>query len=243
METASPQPAEETSARSRKAPRRQFRRIEILTTILTAVTAVVALILSVITTVQLNRRADIFLTMPKIIRISQGIPALGVTAGTSQLSIWIQPTLMVYQKTDVASVVTSARLNVTPSPVTKSALSSSVLPYLYWLEVDKFVYNQNTGLADPVYDSDPSPIVVAQDKPQAMHLRFFAAQPFLTPGRWQAVLTVERQGQSTLMRNFCIDISENNISRFSTSAYITYRNDQAKQQQTSSSTTGCYHSP
>jgi hypothetical protein len=137
MVTASPQPVEEAGVRSRTARGQRFRRVEITTTILTAITAIAALILSLISTVQLNRRADITLTMPKLIRISQGIPALGSTAGTLQTAIWIQPTFMVYQKTDVASIVTSVRLDVTPLAATGSAPSlPPALPYFYWVEVD-----------------------------------------------------------------------------------------------------------
>lgn len=196
------------------------RRVNVITTVLTALTAVAALILSLISTTQLNRRADMLLTMPNVIRFAQGYP-LG---GPARAEILIQPSFMVYQRTDITSVVTSVRLRMTPPPHTNSPP-----PYFFWADVVEYNYDTQTGITQGKSLSDPTPIVVTQDNPKAPILRFLATPAFLEMGRWKGTLTVERQGQTPLVSEFCIDISTNDVStnmQFGSLNEFIMRNDQ-----------------
>jgi hypothetical protein len=222
----------------RRSRRSIFRRVQFITTALTALTAVAALVLSIITTMQLNRRPDILLTMPTIIRVTQG--SLGPQYPV-QVQIAMQPTFAVYQKTDVTSIVTSVRLNMTPPPQANSAP-----PYFYWLDTVEYVYDLPTDKINGKFVSDPTPIVVTQDKPQTPVLRFFAMPAWLTVGRWKGTLTAERQGQSPLVSEFCLDISSYSLSVLTQTgvhSYVIMRTDQTPQPSSSPQTSNCYRTP
>jgi hypothetical protein len=209
--------------RSRRSWR---RRAEVITAILTGLTAVAALILSLISTVRLNRRADMSLTMPSVLRVAQGY-----LRGSTQVQLSIQPTFTVYEKTDITSVVASVHLHMTPP-----SQNNSAPPYFFWADIIE--YAPNTSSMNVL--SDPVPIVVTQDKPQALMMRFIAMSTLLKEGRWNGTITVERQGQSSLVRQFCIDIPADTIptqpGAFNT---VMFRNDDLLVPSTQ--TSNCYH--
>lgn len=225
--TASPQQVA-AGARRRRSSRTWARLVPIVTAVLTALTAVAALVLSLISTAQLNRRADMSLTMPSVLRIVQL---------QSRVEISVQPTFTVYQKTDLTSTVTSVRLSVAPPPQINSAP-----PYFYWADVIEYAYDTQTGNRVGRVLSDPTPIIVTQDKPQTLMLRFIATPAFLNAGKWEGTLTAERQGQSPLVSRFCIDISADNItsSQIGTLNAVVMRNDQSP---LLTQTSNCYRSP
>jgi hypothetical protein len=225
----------------RRSRRSIFRRVQFIMTALTALTAVAALVLSIITTMQLHRRADMFLTMPTIIRITQGDLGPQYPQYPVQVQIAMQPTFAVYEKTDVTSIVTSVRLNMTPPPQTNVAP-----PYFYWIDVVEYVYDLPTNKVNGTFVSDPTPIVVTQDKPQTPVLRFFAMPARLTVGRWKGTITAERQGQSPLVSEFCLVISADNLSALiqtGVHSYVIMRNDQSPQPSSSPQTSNCYRAP
>ena len=111
--------------RHRREPRRKLiYQVQFIANALIALTALAALGLSLVTTIQLNHRADMSLTMPNIIRIE---PRSNATL------LIVQPTFAVQQKTDMTSVVTAVRFRITPPPENRSAL-----PYFYWGDVVEF---------------------------------------------------------------------------------------------------------
>lgn len=192
------------STRSRKRRNMTWtRKIELLTSGITGLTAIVALILSLLSTVQLNRRADMSMTMPSVLRFAQGFP----TPGNSRIELMVQPTFAVYEKTDLTSVVTSIHLDMTRPPGTNSPT-----PYFSWYDTLEYDYDVSTGGTNGKVLSDPGPIIVTQDKPQSLMLRFIATQTLLGAGRWGATITAERQNQSPLVVQFCINISPGMIS-------------------------------
>lgn len=216
------------ASRWRRVHRTLSDRAQVISTVLTALAALAALILSLITTVQINRSPDMSLIMPRILRITHGF---------GKMYVYIQPTFTVYQKTDVTSVVTSVRLNLTPPQ------SNFAPPHFYWLDTVELIDDPQRGKIVK-YASDPAPIVVTPDKPQVPMLRFLAEPALLAVGRWRGSVTVERQGQSPLVGEFCIDISADNISTFSDlgDAHV-MRNDQSFQSPSSTQASNCYRNP
>jgi len=211
------------------------RQVELLTTTLTALTAVAALILSLISTVQLNHRPQISLTIPSVLRIAQA----RLPQGDTRVEVNIQPTFAVYEKTDLTGVITSLRLNmIPPSPL------NSPPPHFVWEDIIEYDYDITTGGTKGKIISDPGPIIVTQDKPQSPMLRFIANQALLQSGRWRATLTAERAGQPPLVSEFCVDVSDHMMSAVApqgtpnTLGAFILRNDQSSP---SAQTPNCYH--
>lgn len=76
------------------------------------------------------------LTMPRLIRISLG--------GTES-DVFIQPTLAVYEKADLASVASSMTLELKPPG---GGATPGPRPEFYWEEIAEFVYNKQIQEAD-----------------------------------------------------------------------------------------------
>jgi len=163
--------------------------------------------------------------------------ASDVPQSPDRVEIYIQPVFTVHQKTDVTSVVTWVHLSMTPLSQTNSAP-----PYFYWQDVVGFVHDPETDKINARFSYDAAPFVVTQDHPRASILRFAATRAFLTMGRWEWTLTAERQGQPSLVAEFCIDIPAANIFG-TTSGLIAMSNDQSPRLPSSPPTSNCYRQP
>ena len=185
--------------RSAQAPgpvRPWFERIQTFTGI---VTGIAALTLSIMNWIQLNHRPSVTMTMPSLIRISQG---------TDYANVYLQPTFTVAEKTDLTGIVSWVRLEV--EPLAGSAAPPA--PRLFWEETVDFVYNAQSGEADYRYLSDPAPIVVTQDKPQLPYILFESDRPF-GAGDWQWRVIAERQHQTPLVAEMCVHLSTEDVTQ------------------------------
>jgi hypothetical protein len=203
----------------------RYERIQAWTTVVTALTAVVALGFSLSNYMQLNRKPVIQMVMPKVIRIEQG---------TAWTNLFVQPSFTVQEKTDVAGVISSVKVELQDSVHTRK-------PHFYWWGIAEFSPNQNNAVAYK-YGADPAPIIVTQDKPQQSHLRFSTVIPAFEAGKWQGSLIVERQGRSALVAPFCIDITTDDIQiikQANGAYYCTFRNDEPIEG-AQTSDPGCY---
>ena len=86
-------------------------------------------------------------------------------------------------------------------------------------------------------------MVVTQDKPQQVYLKFSTVSPAFIVGRWQGSLITERQGQAPLVTPFCIDIAATDlqtIERANGSASYLFRNDQPAVEGVQTIDSDCY---
>jgi hypothetical protein len=209
---------------SQDAPKsRRSERVQVWMTVVTALTAIFALALSVFTYIQLNYRAPIQMTMPRVMRISQGVTT----------NVYIQPIFTVQRKTDIAEVVTSAKVML------RGPTGTNVTDFYWWgtFGLNGVPNNFNVNIQ---YISDPTPIIVTEESPQHPVLDFFTTHPAFTVGRWKGSLIAEQQGQAPLVAPFCIDISTTDVLRMEQpdNKWFYFRNDQPSDAQAPDSS--CY---
>jgi hypothetical protein len=57
--------------------------------------------------------------------------------------------------------------------------------------------------------ADPGPFIVGPDEPEQPILDFQATNGFISPGRWNEILTATRDdGLDPLVRRFCVEVTE-----------------------------------
>lgn len=193
--------------------RTRFYRIQTWTTVVTAVTAVVALVLAIMNYSQLHRQPTVQIAMPKVIRIAQG---------PYYTDLYIGPSFTTQGPTGAAGAISSIRAELQGPPGVSK-------PRFYWGGVVEFVQDPASYTVKTIYKSDPAPMVVTQDKPQQVFLRFTTVVPTFTVGRWQGSLITEIRGQSPLVAPFCIDITATDlqtIQHANGSSNFNFRNDQ-----------------
>lgn len=167
-------------------------------TIATAVTAVAALTISLYTAVQLNTRADLIVSMPRVIDVR--------SYGEGGSYIVVQPSFYVDEKSDVSTVISDLKL-------TMSHREAGDARKLIWQ--DNITYEVEGGSFRHRWNSRTGPIVVKAEAPQSPNARF--AQPEGNPirrsGIWDLTLTIDRLEQSPMTIRFCLDIDQVQVDR------------------------------
>jgi hypothetical protein len=183
-----------------KPHKRRFfsERANYWSTIATAFTAVAALAISLYTAVQLNTRADLIVSMPRLIDVRSW--------GNGRLYITVQPSFFVDEKSDVSTVVSDLKLRILHRD------TGEAYPLLWR---DNVEYVVDDGSFRQRWASRPGPIVVKAEAPQSPNARFrrLEGNPIKHPGVWDLVLTVDRLEQSSIVVRFCINIDRRTLDR------------------------------
>lgn len=195
-------------------------------TLITSATAVIALAISILTYVQLNSRPAAQLELPSQIRIAQGPEAW----------LYLQPTFTVLAKANPTIVVENVRLELR-----RAGGDTKPSPTFYWDESGNWTYSGTAHDLTWNYTADPSPLVISQDTPQQPTILFNSGPWTFSPGHWTGQVTATQQGQSDLIRNFCLDVSSSNTAQMEAAgqlAFLSFRNDVK-----GSGPSGCYSTP
>jgi hypothetical protein len=167
------------------------------------VTAVAAFLLSTLTYWQLNLKPDVYVIMPKIIRVSV------LDAGYSQLLV--QPTFTAERKTERPAVLRDVVLLVEPQ------IEGGEKPLFYWREVVEMSQDDDDEQMSIIRKrvSDPTPLLVFGGEPVSPMLFFESVRSRPTPsaGKMRARLLMYWQDQSPTVVNFCIDLSQESVDR------------------------------
>jgi hypothetical protein len=177
--------------------------------VITALTAVAGLVLAFVNRMELNRRPEMTLTMPAVLRI---------THHTDGYTVVLQPTFTVHDASEVTSVVTDLRLEVEPQ--------QDISPRFEWVDIAAYIDDPVTGFPDWEYRADPAPLVVIQEQPRSDHIRFASGEP-LPAGRWTMQLVAIRDGQEDLIERFCVTLTDDLVTRLrdNVGSYFVLRND------------------
>jgi hypothetical protein len=177
---------------------------EVVTNWLSALTAVAALTLSVVTYVQVNRGANVYLTMPRVLRIS-------APSDDGAQSIYVQPTFTADKTTDRPAVLLDMTLLVEPQD------ADGDMPLFPWHETVELTQSEGEdSTVRRTRVSDPVPILIYGSEPVAPMVWFLSASapPALTVGELRATLLVEWQDRPSMVRDFCVDISQEAVDAF-----------------------------
>ena len=181
-------------------PRRRSGRLPVVAEWVTAGAAIAALVLSVVTWRELKKEPATTVSLPKLVRLAEHSDGFTLT---------IQPTFTVLTRTDVTSVLSDVQLRVIPK--------NGVSPSFRWVDVAEFSMDTQTRVPVWSYLADPAAIVITQDAPYAKHLRFVSDES-LPSGLWSMTLVAVREQQSSLERDFCVDLTSAAVKQMHESA-------------------------
>jgi hypothetical protein len=193
--------------------------------------AVVALVFSLYTFTELQKKPEIDLVLPHLMRI-------GLVGKDTHF--YLQPTVSTRVKTQEVEVIRDARFQLAPL----GSISSSKWPVFYWKEVGTWNFDPATEWISYRWSGDPAPFLVSQDKPQQPTFLFQADGWGFQPGRYEGSLQLSRTGnRSPLVKNFCLIISKKAVDEIHGGAsredIFYWRNDMPKAM-SSSEYSGCY---
>jgi hypothetical protein len=175
---------------------RRRRRFEAVHKWSATAAAVVALAFSVYNFAELQRKPNVELTLPHVLRLEN--------AGTAA-QLYVQPTVSTRFKSENVEVIRDAHLKLSPA----GAISSSKRPVFYWRETVTWQYDPDTDTVNNHWSSDPTPFTVSQDKPQQPPFKFRADNWTYQAGRYEGSLQLLRSADHTpLTKKFCLIISE-----------------------------------
>jgi hypothetical protein len=187
-------------------------RVNFWSTVVTAAAAAAALLLSGVTYVQLNVRPAVTMMMPQYVRISSVLQP----GSRMELLVDLQPTFRVDKKSDVTAAVTHIVLQLSgPAAATSTSIE---LPWVQTIEVSEESGGNDTPAIGTIYrkyKADPVPFSVTQESAVQEMMEFrrvLASNQRLSPGVWTARLTVQRYEQDPLIRNFCMNLTEDLVA-------------------------------
>ncbi|MER6996179.1 hypothetical protein [Streptomyces sp. NPDC000410] len=167
----------------------------------TTATGLVALAISLYNLAELQRKPDIDVTLPHIIRIAQG----------KDVWLYLQPTMSTRVRTQDVEVVMKAELRLRPT----GAIAKSDEPEFFWDETGSWTYDFGKNSIFYRRDADPVPLLVSQDKPQQPTILFNAIGWNFRPGRYEGSLNLHRASESEpLVSRFCLEVSKESVKRF-----------------------------
>jgi hypothetical protein len=189
-------------------------KVNFWTTITTALVAVIALGLSIVNTWQANSSPVVTISMPPILRMYSRI------AGSYgwDSTILVAPSFALQRKSDLTAVITTVNLDLEPPSGARGSKPHPIFSFTG--DVDNFTNDYRNV-------SDPAPIIVSQDKPQASHLAFSSIGTSPSPGTWTFVLSAQRGDGATLSAPAsCIVITEQDVQVLHKSVHgLMFRND------------------
>jgi hypothetical protein len=177
---------------------------EVATNWLSALTAVAALTLSIVTYAQLNSETNVHLTMPRVLRIS-------APSEDGTQSIYVQPAFTATKSTDRPAVLLDMTLLVEPQD------ENDDMPLFAWHETVELAQSDGEdATVRRTRVSDPVPMLIFGSEPVAPMAWFLSAAPppTLAAGRLHATLLVEWQGRPSMVRDFCVEISQEAVKAF-----------------------------
>ncbi|MEW2136210.1 hypothetical protein AB0892_06310 [Streptomyces sp. NPDC005409] len=192
------------------------------------VAAAVALAFSLYNFTELQKKPEIDLALPHLMRIGM----MGMDT-----HFYVQPTVSTRVKTQDVELVRGARLNLTP------AGASAKRPVFYWKEVGTWNFDPAEEWLSYRWSGDPAPFLVSQEKPQQPIFLFQADGWSFQPGRYEGSLQLDRAGgRGPLSKKFCIIMSSKAADEIrhgaSTEGIYFFRNDLPKFSNAKYS--GCY---
>ncbi|WP_133897757.1 hypothetical protein [Streptomyces sp. KS 21] len=192
---------------------------------------VVALAFSLYNFAELQKKPEIDLALPHLMRI--GLVGMDT-------HFYLQPTVSTRVKTQDVEVIRDVRFQLTPL----GSISSSKRPVFYWKEVGTWNFDPAAEWISYRWSGDPAPFLVSQDKPQQPIFLFQADGWSFQPGRYEGSLQLRRSGNhSPLTKNFCLIISAKSVDEIRGGAsrqdIFYWRNDMPKAM-SSSEYSGCY---
>ena len=183
-------------AAKRPVRSRRRRRFEAVHKWSATAAAVVALAFSIYNFAELQRKPNIDVTLPHILRLEN--------AGTA-VQFYVQPTVFTRFKSENVEVIRDARLQLTPT----GSISSLKRPVFYWRQSVTWFYDPDTDTINDHWSGDPAPFTVSQDKPQQPAFMFRADNWTYQAGRYEGSLELLRSAdRSPLTKRFCLIVSE-----------------------------------
>ncbi|MFE6844549.1 hypothetical protein [Streptomyces sp. NPDC057686] len=158
---------------------------------------------------------DVDVALPRLVTIEPHAPGNAV-------HFFLQPTLSIRRKTENVEVITDAQLRLQPADKTASR------PEFYWLDSGNFVYDFKTNNDHWEKSSNPTPILVSQERPSLSTLNFNANKWSFRPGRYEGSLILHRSGEAPMTVRFCLLVSAGDVKTFRDSAErdaFVFRND------------------
>ncbi|WP_327280747.1 MULTISPECIES: hypothetical protein [unclassified Streptomyces] len=101
-------------------------------------------------------------------------------------------------------------------------------PEFYWFDSGNFVYDFESNRDHWEKSSNPTPILVSQERPSLSTFNFNASKWNFRAGRYEGSLTLRRSGGAPLTARFCLLVSAENAKTFEESAErdaFVFRND------------------
>ncbi|MEV5532148.1 hypothetical protein [Streptomyces prunicolor] len=172
-----------------------------------------ALAFSLYNFIAVRQQPDTDVTLPHIVRISQG----------KDVWFYLQPTLSTRVENTQAEVITGVDLRINPSNPSgrKSAF--------FWDESGAFTYDPARQALDYDWKADPSPILVSRDKPQQPLLLFSSTDWNFSEGGYEGRLTLHREsGNKPLTVDFCLELSVSAVDSLRShgqNSWIGFRDD------------------
>nr|WTA24034.1 hypothetical protein OG365_39030 [Streptomyces sp. NBC_00853] len=178
-------------------------------------TGLVALGISLYNFVVLQRPPKVDVALPRLVRIEPRAPGNAV-------HFFLQPTLSIRRKTENVEVITDAQLRLAPTDV------NAPRPRFFWLDYGNYVYDFETNRDNWEKSSDPTPILVSQERPSLSTFNFNADAWNFRPGRYEGSLILHRSGGAPMTARFCLLVSAADVKTFKESperhAFV-FRND------------------
>ncbi|MEU2588342.1 hypothetical protein ABZ612_36965 [Streptomyces avermitilis] len=190
--------------------------------------AAVALTFSIYNFFELNRSPVVDVTLPHILRITQG----------KDVWFYIQPTVSTRLNTQAVEVIEDASLQLYPI----GSISRSKRPTFFWNSNVEWTYDFKSDLLNYKFASDPAPLIVSQEKPQQPTIGFESDDWKFQPGRYEGLLQLHRfKNRTPLVKKFCLEITKEAIDAFRSGDprdWYLFRNDVTSS--SSHKKSGCY---
>ncbi|MFD4137261.1 hypothetical protein [Streptomyces goshikiensis] len=190
------------------------------------VAGVVALAFSLYNFTELQKKPEIDLALPHLMRIGM----VGMDT-----HFYVQPTVSTRVKTQDVEIVRGARFKLTPTGL----IASSKRPVFYWKEVGTWNFDPAEEWLSYRWSGDPAPFL--QDKPQQPIFLFQADSWSFQPGRYEGSLQLS-PSRGPLTQKFCIIISKKAVDEIrnggNREGIYFFRNDLPKF--SGSKYSGCY---
>lgn len=209
----SPEPGPDDGSPNRPTPQVGRRRFEHIHAWVSSLAALTALAFSLYNFISVQRQPDTDVTLPHIVRISQG----------ADVWFYLQPTLSTRVESTQAEVIPRVDLRMYPSNL------GSRKPTFFWDESGAFTYDPTQKTLNYDWKADPSPLLVSRDKPQQPLMLFTATSWNFSAGNYEGRLTLHREGSNKpLTADFCLTLSTsaiNSLRSHGQNSWIGFRDD------------------
>lgn len=196
---------------------------------ITTLTGLVALGISLYNFAVLQGTPKVDVALPRLVTIEPRAPGNAV-------HFFLQPTLSIRRKTESVEVITDAQLRLLPADATAPR------PEFFWLDSGNFVYDFEANNDHWEKSSNPTPVLVSQERPSLSTFNFNANKWNFRAGRYEGSLILRRSGDAPMKARFCLFVSAEDVKTFKESAErdtFVFRND-VLGASVSARNSGCY---